>query len=39
PQSPLARALMGLAVGDLADWRRPNGRQELEVLAIAPIGD
>ena len=39
PQSPLARALIGLAVGDLADWRRPNGRQELEVLAIAPIGD
>lgn len=38
PQSPLARALLGLGVGDLADWRRPSGRAELEILAIAPAG-
>lgn len=36
PQSPLARALMGARVGDSASWVRPNGRIELEVIAIAP---
>lgn len=35
PQSPLARALLGASVGDVADWQRPSGRVTLEVLAIA----
>lgn len=35
PQSPLARALLGARVGDVVEWKRPAGRVELEVLAIA----
>lgn len=34
PQSPLARALFGAAVGDVVRWPRPGGAVELEVLAI-----
>ena len=34
PQSPLARALLGAAVGDLVTWKRPSGTIELEVTAI-----
>ncbi len=34
PQSPLARALMGTRVGDIVEWRKPSGREDLEVLAI-----
>ena len=34
PQSPLARALLGAAVGDIVDWRRPAGSVELEITAI-----
>ena len=36
PQSPLARALLGAAVGDTVLWRKPSGTVELEVLSIAP---
>ncbi|OYX43333.1 MAG: transcription elongation factor [Rhodobacterales bacterium 32-67-9] len=35
PHSPLARALLGARVGDVVDWRRPAGRLDLEVIAIA----
>ena len=35
PQSPLARALLGARVGDVVEWKRPAGRVELEILAIA----
>ena len=35
PQSPLARALIGAHVGDVVEWRRPAGKAELEVIAIA----
>lgn len=35
PQSPLARALIGAHVGDVVEWRRPAGRAELEIVAIA----
>ena len=35
PQSPLARALLGAHVGDMVEGRRPVGRAELEVIAIA----
>ncbi len=38
PQSPLARALMGARVGDIVEWRKPSGREDLEVLAIAYPG-
>lgn len=34
PHAPLARALLGAAVGDLVIWRRPAGAVELELLAI-----
>lgn len=34
PHAPLARALIGAAVGDVVTWRRPAGAMELEVLAI-----
>lgn len=34
PQSPLARALMGAAVGDTVKWKKPSGTVELEVLGI-----
>ena len=33
--SPLARALLGVHVGDVATLRSPRGSEELEVLAIA----
>lgn len=33
--SPLARALIGLAIGDVATWRRPAGDCDIEVQAIA----
>ncbi|HUP91885.1 MAG TPA: GreA/GreB family elongation factor [Solimonas sp.] len=32
--SPLARALVGAEIGDVAIWRRPAGDLEVEVLAI-----
>ena len=32
--SPLARALIGAAVGEVVNWQRPSGEAELEVLAI-----
>ncbi|MDA1072121.1 MAG: GreA/GreB family elongation factor [Proteobacteria bacterium] len=32
--SPLARALIGAAVGDVVTWKRPAGDLELEVLEI-----
>lgn len=35
PQSPLARALMGAAVGDVVRWAKPSGVVELEVTGIA----
>lgn len=35
PQSPLARALMGAAVGDVVRWAKPTGVVELEVTGIA----
>ena len=35
PQSPLARALMGAAVGDVVRWTKPSGVVELEVTGIA----
>jgi transcription elongation factor GreB len=34
PQSPLARALMGAAVGDVVKWRKPAGPVDLEILRI-----
>ena len=34
PHSPLARALLGARVGDVVDWRKPSGTEELEVLRI-----
>ena len=34
PQSPLARALLGAAVGDVVKWKKPSGTVELEVLRI-----
>jgi transcription elongation GreA/GreB family factor len=34
PQSPLARALLGAAVGDSVLWVRPAGKLELEITAI-----
>jgi transcription elongation factor GreB len=34
PQSPLARALLGAAVGDVVQWRKPKGTVELEVIRI-----
>ncbi|MGV8987564.1 MAG: GreA/GreB family elongation factor [Cypionkella sp.] len=37
PQSPLARALMGAAVGDLVVWRKPSGAVELLVVRIAYV--
>jgi len=37
PQSPLARALIGAAPGDLVTWRRPAGALDLEILAIRPL--
>lgn len=37
PQSPLARALIGAAPGDLVTWHRPSSKAELEILAIGPL--
>ncbi len=37
PQSPLARALIGARIGDVVEWRRPNGNASLEVTAIRAI--
>ncbi|MBS0564579.1 MAG: GreA/GreB family elongation factor [Proteobacteria bacterium] len=37
PQSPLARALIGAAPGDLVTWRRPSGATDLEILAVGPL--
>lgn len=34
PQSPLARALIGAAVGDVVTWKKPTGSVELEILGI-----
>lgn len=34
PHSPLARALLGAAVGDEVIWRKPSGAVSLAVLAI-----
>ena len=34
PHSPLARALMGAALGDVVRWIRPSGPTELEVTRI-----
>ncbi|WP_343081088.1 GreA/GreB family elongation factor [Ostreiculturibacter nitratireducens] len=34
PHSPLARALLGANVGDVVEWRKPSGREEIEVVAI-----
>ena len=34
PQSPLARALLGAALGDTVLWPRPSGKLELEIIAI-----
>ncbi len=33
--SPLARALIGLKIGDIAVWPRPAGDCEVEIIAIA----
>ncbi len=37
PQSPLARALLGARVGDSVTWARPNGRLDLEIIAVSPL--
>ena len=34
PHSPLARALIGAAVGDAVIWRKPSGAQQLEITRI-----
>jgi transcription elongation GreA/GreB family factor len=34
PHSPLARALLGAALGDTVLWPRPSGKLELEIIAI-----
>jgi len=34
PQAPIARALLGLGEGDVAEMNRPGGFVELEVVAI-----
>jgi transcription elongation GreA/GreB family factor len=34
PQSPLARALLGAAVGDSVRWTRPSGKLDLGITAI-----
>lgn len=35
PQSPLARALLGAALGDTVTWRRPSGAIDLDIIRIA----
>lgn len=37
PHSPLARALLGAAIGDLVTWRRPAGTVDLQILSIRPL--
>jgi transcription elongation GreA/GreB family factor len=39
PGSPLARALVGAAVGDVVTWPRPSGALELEIMRIAHVAD
>jgi len=39
PHAPLARALLGLRVGETAEWRRPGGLMTLEILSIGPVDD
>lgn len=34
--SPLGRALLGAAPGDVVLWRRPAGDQSIEIVAITP---
>ncbi len=34
--SPLARALLGKHVGDLALWHKPQSSEEIEILSIQP---
>ncbi len=34
--SPLAKALLNAELGELVQWRRPAGAQELEIVAIRP---
>ncbi|MEY3308186.1 MAG: hypothetical protein RLZZ413_2224 [Pseudomonadota bacterium] len=38
PHSPLARALLGAAVGDRVLWTRPSGKVWLEITAISSGG-
>lgn len=35
PHAPLARALIGAAVGDSVTWRKPSGAVSLEIVKIA----
>lgn len=35
PHSPLARALIGAAVGDTVTWRKPSGAVTLDIVRIA----
>ena len=35
PNSPLARALLGVRAGDVVTWKRPAGNLDLEVTRIA----
>lgn len=39
PHAPLARALLGTRIGDVADWQRPKGRMLLHITALHPIAD
>ena len=34
PFSPLAQSLLGARVGDVVDWHKPGGTEELEIAAI-----
>lgn len=33
--SPLGRALLGAAIGDIVTWSRPSGRRDLEVVSLS----
>lgn len=35
--SPLARALLEAQIGDIVDWSKPSGTEEIEVLEIAHL--
>ena len=35
--SPLAKAVLGAEVGDLAQWQKPDGSVELEILSISYV--